>query len=252
MRNLKLSTAGLGIAFTLLLSGCMTPAEVIDADVLARDLMAGDRAEADKKRDAGRKPAEVLAFLGVKPGMTAMDVLAAGGYYTEVLSKAVGPKGTVYAHNPAWMLQFRDGANDKAITSRLAGNRLPNVKRWDRGIQNLGMDPASVDIAITALNLHDLYNRAPESALGLLRSIKEVLKSGGVLGVIDHRGNSDADNSGLHRMTEAEAIDIAIQAGFKVESSSLLANSNDDRTSMVFAPGIRGKTDRFLLKLVNP
>jgi len=64
--------------------------------------------------------------------MTVMDLLASGGWYTEVLSVAVGPEGTVYAQNPPMLLGFNDNAYDKAITARLADNRLPNVIRLDR------------------------------------------------------------------------------------------------------------------------
>ena len=81
-------------------------------------LMDESRPTEDKARDGGRKPAEVMTFLGVEPGMTVIDVIAASGYYTEVLSRTVGPRGKVYAQNPAAVLKFRDGANDKALGQR--------------------------------------------------------------------------------------------------------------------------------------
>ncbi len=90
------------------------------------------RSEADRNRDAGRKPADVIRFLGIEEGMSVIDLIAASGYYTEVLSLAVGASGTVYAQNPAIVLQFRDGANDKAMTARLAEDRLATVVRLDR------------------------------------------------------------------------------------------------------------------------
>ena len=55
------------------------------------------RPEADTKRDADRKPAEMLEFAGVKPGQTVVDLIPGGGYFTRIFAKAVGPKGTVYA-----------------------------------------------------------------------------------------------------------------------------------------------------------
>jgi predicted methyltransferase len=222
-------------------------------EALAAALTASDRADADKARDAGRKPAEVLSFLGIGEGMTVMDVIAAGGYYTEVLSVAVGESGRVFAQNPPAVLQFRDGANDKALTARLADDRLPNVVRLDREITETGLAPGSLDAAITALNLHDVYNRDPGAAVGLLSTVRGLLKPGGVLGVIDHEGNPDGDNAAVHRMQKSQAIEAARAAGFEVAGDSdLLANPEDDRTQMVFAPAVRGKTDRFLLKLVNP
>lgn len=224
-----------------------------EADELRAALDNADRPEADKARDAGRKPADVVTFLGFEEGMTVMDVIAAGGYYTEVLSVAVGDDGTVYAQNPAVVLQFRDGANDKALTERLAGDRLPNVVRLDREFTDIGLDPASLDGAITALNFHDVYNGDPEAAVGMLQAINALLKPGGVLGIIDHAGVAGADNASLHRIEKDKVIEAAQEAGFELAGDSdLLRNPEDDHTQMVFAPGLRGNTDRFLLKLVKP
>ncbi len=91
-----------------------------------------NRSEEDRARDAGRKPFEVVAFIGIEPGMNVLDVMAASGWYTEVLSVAVGPEGHVTAQNTAGSLQRREGANEKAITARLADNRLPNVSRLNK------------------------------------------------------------------------------------------------------------------------
>jgi len=93
-----------------------TPEAAPAADDLESRLADASRAEADRARDAGRKPAEVLAFLGIEPGMSVLDLMAGGGYYTEVLSLAVGPEGQVVAHNTDAALQVRDGANEKALT----------------------------------------------------------------------------------------------------------------------------------------
>jgi predicted methyltransferase len=138
---------------------------------------------------AGRKPAEVLAYLGLKPGDTAADVLASGGWYTQVLSIAVGPDGTVYAQNSEAALALRDRAYDKALTARLADDRLANVVRKDEELTALTIPAGSVDVALTGLNFHDVYKAyGPEAAVGLLSAIRGTLKPGGVLGVIDHVG----------------------------------------------------------------
>lgn len=221
---------------------------------LATRLRTGDRSEADKARDAGRKPAEVVAFLGIEPGMTVVDLIAAGGWYTEVLSEAVGPKGKVYAHNTAFTLRFRDGANDRAMKARLAGGRLPNVERLDREIGDLGLEPGSIDAAITALNFHDVYNGgSPEAAEAFLADVKALLEPGGVLGIIDHVGVAGADNEKLHRIEPEKVEDLARAAGFVVEArSDLLRSPDDDHTQGVFDPSVRGRTDRFLLRLRKP
>ena len=220
---------------------------------LAENLAASGRSDEDKARDAARQPAEVLTYLGVEPGMTVMDLLASGGWYTEVLAVAVGPEGTVYAQNPPMLLGFNDGAYDKAITARLADNRLPNVVRLDRDEDDTGLKPGSLDAALTALNLHDRHNfGSGEDVAALLAAVKDLLKPGGVLGVIDHYGDSDKDNTRLHRLDVAAALPIIEAAGFEMESSDLLRNPDDDHSIMVFDPAIRGKTDRLLFKLTKP
>ena len=221
---------------------------------LAERLAASDRAEADKKRDENRKPGDVVVFLGVTPGMTVIDLIAAGGYYTEVLSLAVEGEGRVYAQNPPRVLKFRDGANDKAMTERLKGNRLPNVQRLDQDLPEIELSPGTVDVAITALNFHDIYNGSGTAAAeAFLGQVLKLLKPGGVLGVIDHSGGAGNDNAKLHRIEEDNVREAASQAGFEViESSDLLRNPADDLSAGVFDPAIRGQTDRFLLKLRKP
>jgi predicted methyltransferase len=221
---------------------------------LAEALASPDRPGDDQARDPGRKPAEVIEFLGIGPGMTAIDLIAAGGYYTEVLSAAVGPAGKVYAQNGEYVLKLRDGANDKAISARLAGGRLANVERLDREMSDLGLAPASVDAAVTALNFHDIYNARGEQAAGdFLAAAYRLLKPGGVLGLIDHAGNPDEDNKELHRIEEARVEAAVKAAGFLIEASSdLLRNPDDDRSQGVFAAGLRGNTDRFLMRLRKP
>jgi len=220
-----------------------------------RSMLASDsRSAEDQARDASRKPADVVEFLGIEPGMAVIDVIAASGYYTEVLSLAVGPDGSVVAHNPAFVLEFREGANEKAISARLADNRLPNVTRLNKEFEELSADDGPFDAAITALNFHDIYNgRSAEDALGVLQLIHGMLKPGGVFGIIDHAGVADADNAALHRIEVAKAIETATAAGFVVEGQSgILSNPEDDHTQAVFADGLRGHTDRFLLKLRKP
>ena len=220
---------------------------------LAEELAASGRSDEDKARDAARRPAEVLEFLGVEPGMAVMDLLASGGWYTEVLSVAVGSGGTVYAQNPPQLLGFNDGAYDKAISARLAGDRLSNVVRLDRDINETGLEPGTLDAAVSALNLHDLHNfTGPEAVTDMLSHVRALLKPGGVLGLIDHYGDSDKDNTALHRLDVAAALPLIEDAGFLVDSSDLLRNPNDDHSIMVFSPAIRGKTDRVLYKLTKP
>ena len=220
---------------------------------LAEKLASEARPLSDRSRDIGRNPVDVIDFLGIEPGMQVLDMLAYSGYYTEVLSHAVGPTGQVLCQNPAAVLELSKGANERALNQRLSNNRLPNVTRVNREFDNLGIPPASLDAAITALNLHDLYHVSPDHAVEVLTSIYAILKPGGVFGVIDHIGVPGRDNVTLHRMTRAQALEVASAAGFEfVEESDLLANPYDDHSLFVFGPELRGITDRFLLKLVRP
>ena len=220
------------------------------------DLAAGlsARSPEDQVRDAGRKPTEVLNWLGIRPGMIVMDLVASGGWYTEVLSIAVGPEGVVYAQNPPMIYNFRDGFYDKTLSARLADGRLANVVRLDRDLGEVGLEPGSLDAAITALNFHDVVNNpnSAEAGAKFLAVVKGLLKPGGVLGLIDHVGDPDKDNAALHRLDVEAALPIIEVAGFEMASSDLLRNPDDDRTVMVFNPAIRGQTDRVLYKLTKP
>ena len=251
MRSIRISLV-LMLAFVLGCSG-LPFAQPSSVALLEEALAKSDRSEADRVRDAGRKPAAVLAFFGIEPGMTVLDLIAAGGWYTEALSVAVGPEGRVYAQNPEVVLKFRDGAKDKAMTSRLGGGRLANVVRLDQELAELDVAPGSLDAAITALNYHDIHNsRGADAGRAFLTGVMPLLKPGGTFGVIDHAGGV-GDDKELHRIDQVLAEQAARDAGFEiVDRSELLRNSEDDRRQSVFAPDIRGKTDRFVLRLRKP
>jgi predicted methyltransferase len=227
-------------------------AEMMEMGIGAR-LAAGSRSEEDTARDAGRKPAEVLEVFGVESGMAAIDLMAAGGWYSEVLSIAVGDGGSVDAQNPPFLLAFNDGAMGTALSERI-GDRLTNVTRVDSSWAELGTSGAQYDFALSALNTHDTYYmQSPEATAEFMASTFAVLKPGGIFGVIDHAGNADGENGKLHRVDKGLVIELATAAGFVVEAESdLLANSADDHTQSVFSEGIRGNTDRFVLKLRKP
>jgi len=254
-------------AATLFLAACgpsgpEAPAEIIEASSkaaisvtvdLATALVRDTRSDKDRSRAAGRKPVAVLDFLGIEPGMDVIDLMAAGGWYSEVLSLAVGKEGTVTAQNPPWLLAFRDGMFGKALAERI-GDRLNNVARVDSTWAELAHSGAQYDVAISALNFHDVYYmRSPEAAAEMMSAVFAALKPGGVFGVIDHVGSADGDNGALHRIDMAIAIDLARAAGFVVEDDSdLLTNIEDDHTQGVFADELRGHTDRFVLKVRKP
>ena len=228
--------------------------EVMAEPTLAEKLAAESRPAEDRARDAGRKPADVIDFLGIEPGMNVLDVLASAGWYTEVLSIAVGPSGHVSMQNTPGGLQAREGATEKAVSARLANDHLPNVSRLDKEIVEIAPEDGPFDAAITALNLHDIYNRNGEDgAVAVMTAIYGALKPGGIFGVIDHEGVAGNNNSDLHRMLKADAIRVAEAAGFIVEAESdVLHSDQDDMTQNIRAEGLRGFTSRFVLRLRKP
>ena len=212
-------------------------------------LAAPERSQENKARDAARKPIETVRFLGIKTGDKVVDMIAENGWFTEVLSAAVGSKGHVYMQNPPFLAE-------REPKDMLA--RLGNVETVHVPLEQAGLN-GKVDAVITAMNLHDIYNgfgnqpggEAP--AVEFLKAIYAALKPGGVLGVIDHVGIAGQNNTMLHRMLPQQARDVLTKAGFTIEAeSNLLANPADDHTKVVFDPSVRGHTDQFMFRARKP
>ncbi len=227
-----------------------------DRQALLRTLSGPDREVTDFARDAARKPVEVLEFLGLRPGMTVLDLYAAGGYYTFILSKAVGENGTVYAQNTPRGLRFVENRQNitqgEALNAKIENGGLTNVTQIIRPLRDIGLTENSLDLVIVAQTLHDYYNPNPERALEMLLQLKALLKPGAVIGITDHVGVAGRDNRDLHRMEIQQAIALAEQAGFAVEFSDLLRVAGDDHSRSIFDPRLNRSTDRFLLKLTKP
>ncbi|MFM1895482.1 MAG: hypothetical protein RLZZ385_556 [Pseudomonadota bacterium] len=241
----------------LLLTACLPPAAALDKDALRKAISGPDREVTDFVRDDARKPVEVLDFLGIESGMSVLDVYAAGGYYTFILSKAVGPEGRVFAQNTPRGLRFEEDRQEisqgEALEMKIQRGNLTNVTHLVQSMNDIGIAPESLDAVLVAQILHDYYNGNPDRALELLLKIKSLLKPGGIVGLIDHAGLADADNRRFHRMQKSQAIDIAQRAGFTiVADSDLLHNPNDSKRRSIFDPMLNRNTDRFLLKLQKP
>ncbi|MEI6418440.1 MAG: methyltransferase, partial [Sphingomonadales bacterium] len=207
----------------------------------------------DVARDANRKPADMVAFAGIKPGMTVIDFLPGGGYFTRVFAQAVGAKGKVVALVPA-AAEARNPAGAAALRA-LAGAGWPMIS-----VANNIADPAlagTADVVWTAQNYHDLHNAMPaEGVIMFNRGILNALKPGGIYVVVDHVA---ADGAGLtatgttHRIDPAAIKAEVLAAGFVFDGeSNVLRNPADPRTANVFDPSIRGKTDQVVLKFHKP
>ncbi|GJM13357.1 MAG: methyltransferase [Pseudohongiella sp.] len=214
----------------------------LDMAALERAMANPDRPAADKERDASRQAPAVLNALGLEAGMTVLDINASGGWYTEVLSYAVGPNGKV-------LMQNRPGGR-AAEAATAKADRLANVEEWLVPISDIPAN--SVDFAITALNFHDFHNSNPAAAQGILAQVMGALKSGGILGVIDHEGTYGADNEALHRIAFEDAVKAVLEAGFVLAGASdVLDNDADDHTVGPFDPSLERNTDRIVLKFMK-
>lgn len=265
MQNKKFLTLALAVA----LAGCGNKtSEAPDADVAAGDAQAASvyemavanpaRTDADRERDADRKPAEVLAFFGVKPGMTVLDMFSGGGYYTELLSYVVGPTGHVVAHTNSAYVNF---VGDEAV-KRYANKRLPNVEQLLAENNDLDLAAGKFDAIMLILSYHDIYyvdtaNGWPKiDGPKFLAELKKGLKPGGILAVVDHHAAAGAPRetgNTLHRIDPEIVISELEEDGFVLEAKSIvLRNTEDDYSKSVFEPEIRGRTDRFVLRFRKP
>ena len=213
------------------------------------------RPEADTKRDADRKPAEVMAFIGIKPGDKVADVIPGGGYFTRLFSDVVGPKGAVYAFTPAEFAKFSkaplpaSGAHPDAAR--------PNITFLTSPMNGFST-PEKLDVVWTSQNYHDLHDSfaAPADLAIVNKQVFAALKPGGVYVVLDHSavaGSGLAATDTLHRIDAATVRKEVEAAGFKFDGESkILANPADPRTASVFDPSIKGKTDQFIYKFRKP
>lgn len=214
------------------------------------------RPAGDRKRDAFRKPAHVLTFFGIQPGMKVGEMMAGAGYYTEILSAAVGPEGHLYAHNSPFVLELYA---EKPISERLARMKASNVTRLNTDPASPGL-PESLDALLLIRFYHDFYWMEVDRA-AFLRAAYASLKPGGIFGIVDHHaeagsGDRDAkDRQGLHRVDAEMVKKEILAAGFVLDAESdLLKHPEDDRTLSVFADEgkRRDRSDRFVWRFKRP
>ncbi len=215
---------------------------------------APDRPAADKMLDPGRKPAQMMAFYGIRPGMRVADLSAGGGYTTELLSRIVGPTGKVYSQNGEFPPRFQNLS--EIWKDRLKKLGLENVVAITAPFDSdhlLPAPPDSLDAVLINMNYHDLVGRGV-SVDKMNALIFKYLKPGAEYGIIDNSarlGTGDKEVSTLHRIGENFVIRQVEKAGFKlVAVSNVLRNPKDDRTWLIFKH--RGQQDRFMLKFIKP
>jgi predicted methyltransferase len=217
---------------------------------------APDRDAADKALDAGRKPGELLAFAGIKPGMKVADLAAGGGYTTELLVRAVGPSGVVYSQNSPTIVE--------KFAARPWGLRLgkpvnKSVVKLIRDFDDpLPPEAKDLDAVVMVLFYHDTFWMKVDQAK-MNAAVFRALKPGGVFVILDHSGRPGTGTTEvqtLHRIEEAQVRKEVPLAGFKLAADADVWRNPDDKrdwnSSPMAAGDKRGTSDRFALKFVKP
>ena len=258
----------LALAVAGLIGGCATQPP-LPPDRFAAIVAAPDRTAADRANDVRRKPAELLAFIGVRPGMKVLDLSAARGYTSELLARAVGPTGTVYAQN-APRLSSRmppPQAEGRAVppppsppgaapTLAERAQRFPNIVP----VQRVFEEPAppevadgGLDLVTIMFNYHDLGHMKVDRER-MDRAVFRALKHGGHFVIADHAGRPGtgiSEAGTLHRVEEDFVKREVEAAGFRLEAEgNFLPNPADPRDRNTPEPPM--PKDEFVLKFVKP
>ncbi|MGH8166062.1 MAG: class I SAM-dependent methyltransferase [Woeseiaceae bacterium] len=229
-----------------------------ETSVYAAAVAHAGRSAKDLERDTRSKPAEVLQFFGIRPGMRVLDLFSGGGFYSELLAHVVGPEGSVVAHNNSAYI----GYLGDEIEQRYADGRLPTVETPLAENNQLSLAPDTFDAVVMILAYHDIYYSSPKDGWPkldgprLLAERHRALKPGGVVGIVDHHAGAGAPREtggSVHRIDPRIVIDDLTRAGFELEEQSEeLRNIEDDYSKIVFDQELRGKTDRFILRFRKP
>jgi len=215
------------------------------------------RPDSDTARDADRKPAQTLAFSGIKPGDKVADYVADSGYFTRLFASVVGSNGHVYAVEPTGFFKYQSFVKAAAELQGYAVAH-PNVTVTTAAALEGLRFPEKLDLFWISQNYHDLHDKfmGPVDTAAFNKSVYEALKPGGLYVVLDHSAapGAAADvTETLHRIESSTVRREVEAAGFKFDSeSSILANTADPRTAKVFDQTIRGHTDQFILKFRKP
>jgi len=226
----------------------------VSAAQIAAAIADPARTADNRALDAGRQPDAMLAFAKLRRGDVVGDWGAGGGYYSELIADAVGPKGLVYAIGVA---ANYDAAKWQPVLAHHANIRPLYVPGEAQALA-----PGSLDVIFTHLEYHDLYWSSAKyhypvrDVDAVLRNWFAALRPGGRVIVIDHAalpGDPRETAGKYHRIDPARVRADFARAGFVLDGeSSALHREDDPHTVAVFDPGVRGHTDRFALRFVKP
>jgi predicted methyltransferase len=250
-----MSVVGFGLVCSVLACGhASKPAgPPLDPEAI---VAAPDRTEADRKLDAGRKPAQYLKFLRVEPGMRVAELFAGGGYTAELLARAVGPSGVVYGQNTPMVLQR---FAEKPWSERLARPVNKNVVRIDRELDDpLPPEANDLDLVVSNIVYHDAVWQGVDRRK-MNRAVFNALKRGGRYVICDssaREGSGTDDAKKFHRIDEQVVRDEVTSARFTIfGEANFLRNRTDTRdwdSSPMAAGERRGTSDRFCIAFRKP
>jgi predicted methyltransferase len=211
---------------------------------------APDRSDADRQTDVRRQPAKLLAFTGVKSGMKVLDMGAGAGYSTELMARAVGPEGHVYAQESAAVMERVKDKFDIRAQNPVMKNTVHLIRNYDDPIPP---EVSGLDLITFFFAYHDVtYMPADRAAMN--RKMFAALKPGGFLVIADHSARAgDGTNVAktLHRIEESTLRQEIEAAGFKlVAEGDFLKHPEDPRDAAVFRPAV--PVDEFVLKYQKP
>jgi len=246
--------------FAALLLLAATPLSAKPAVVnkaIAAAVASPDRSADNVKLDESRKPAEVLQFLGLRPGMRVADPFGGNFYWAEITGRVVGPTGhvTIWQPNQFYTQKTYD-------TYQLVQAKQPNVWLRKSPMEAPDLPAGKYDFMLINMDYHDVYWESAKRGIprmdpdAWLKTIYAAMKPGGTVGIIDHvanPGDTRATVEKLHRIDPETVKADFKRAGFQlVATSDMLRNPADDHSLLVFDPAIRGKTDRFVFKFRKP
>ena len=219
---------------------------------IAEACSCDQRSDQERNRDSGRKPDQVLAFFGVELGMAVGEIQAGGGYFSGLLSAAVGESGYVYAHNAPASIARRKGVNP--IEERIKDYGLSNMAPLVGPVESPGF-PDSLDAVFMIMTYHDAcYSEVDRAVLN--KTVFDALKPGGVFGILDHAarpGKGFDDAHECHRIEKCKLIDEVTSYGFVLDGETdCLENESDTRDKIPFEKGLRDHTCRFVVKFTRP
>ncbi len=250
MNNIPRCNAAAIVLAAALIAGCATDSMRPAPDYPAL-VASTDRSDGDRATDERRKPAQLLAFYGVRPGMTVLDLGAFAGYNTELLARAVGPSGKVYAQNTRALLDtLVKGRFDERLQKPVMKNVVHLVREFEDPVPP---ELRNLDLVTFNFTYHDTAHLGVDRAR-MNRAVFNALKPGGIFIVADHSGRPGtgvSETKTLHRIEEALVRREVEAAGFRlVSEGGFLRNPQDPRDASVFKP--RQPNDEFVLKFVKP